>query len=131
MVRDVRQYLLEHGWSPYGRPAPDGSEWWVADTPQAESFPGGALALAAQVQLELDRINCELRFSERVRAKLVELGWESTTYGFLVDRVGDGRSHPLAVALDVQLRREEWHARRTGAELLTPPPMAAPPPLEH
>jgi hypothetical protein len=119
MVRDVRRYLEEHGWRREG-----GAERWRTSAAGARDFPGGPLALAAQVQLELDRLDGECAFSDRIRARLVELGWEPTGYGFLVDAVGDRRAYALAAALDVQLRREAWHERRTGVELPTPAPAA-------
>lgn len=124
MVRDVREYLLEQGWTPHRRGAADGAEWWTSSATAARGFGGGGMALAAQVQLELDRAAADDTFSKRVREKLIELGWQPTGYGFLVDAIGDGRAHPLSGALDVQLRREEWHERRTGVELPTPPPVS-------
>jgi hypothetical protein len=123
IVRSVRSYLLEQGWTVRTGRVSDGEEIWVCDVGAARSFPGGPLPLAAQVQLELDRVRCETGFSEQVQGRLVELGWGTTPHGFLVDHPGDGRAHPLIMALDVQLRREVWHERRTGAELLTPPPV--------
>jgi hypothetical protein len=131
IVRSVRSYLGEQGWTPRAIGLADAEEVWVCDIGAARSFPGGPLPLAAQVQLELDRVRCETAFSERVQAKLVELGWTTTPYGFLVDHPGDGRAHPLIMALDVQLRREVWHERRTGGELLTPPPVNRPVESDH
>ena len=126
IVRSVRSYLREQGWTTRTGALTDGSETWVCDVGAARSFPGGPLPLAAQVQLELDRVRCETAFSERVQGKLVELGWATTPYGFMVDHPGDGRAHPLTMAIEVQLRREVWHERRTGGELLTPPPVNRP-----
>lgn len=126
IVRSVRSYLVEQGWTVRSSTLRDAPEVWGCDVGAARSFGGGPLPLAAQVQLELDRVRCESAFSERVQEKLVELGWAPTPYGFLVDHPGDGRAHPLIMALEVQLRREVWHERRTGAELLTPPPVNRP-----
>jgi len=126
IVRSVRSYLREQGWGVRATHLSDAPEVWVCDVGAARSFPGGSLPLAAQVQLELDRVRCETGFSDRVQSKLVELGWETTPYGFLLDHPGDGRAHPLTIALETQLRREGWHERRTGAELLTPPPVNRP-----
>lgn len=123
IVRSVRSYLREQGWTTRAAGGGAADEDWFCDVGAARSFEGGPLPLAAQVQLELDRVRCESGFSERVQAKLVELGWGTTPHGFLIDHPGDGRAHPLIMALEVQLRREVWHERRTGGELLTPPPV--------